>query len=95
MQPSRYLGPFPAPHKTVQFWSFVALLTLALLCAPFVLPVFVSLPAISFRGWLSSAGITMVIVVPVVWLGFRFGRIGWFLVGVGFLVLGLTLRYRS
>ena len=96
MQPSRYLGPVAAPHKTLQFWSLVALLTTALLCAPFILPaIFAGFPAIPFDRWSRSAAMTLAMMLPLVWLAFRFGRIVWFLTGVGFLALGLSLRAHS
>ena len=93
MQPSHQLGPFTSPHKTRRFWTLITLLCLALLCAPFVLRFLgVPLPLMPYRSWLGSAAITFVFMLPVVWLAFRFGRIGWFLVGIGFIVLGLLFR---
>ena len=96
MQPPRYLGPVAAPHKTPQFRLLVALLITALLCAPFISPaIFAGFPAIPFDRWSRSAAMTLAMMLPLVWLAFRFGLFVWFLIGLGFLVLGLSLRAHS
>ncbi len=93
MKSSPHLGPFTAPHKTVQFWMLVTVMAIVFLCEPFILRFFgAPLPQRPYSSWLSSVAITLLVMIPVTWLGFRFGRIAWLLIGVGFLVLGLAFR---
>jgi hypothetical protein len=88
------LGPFPAPHKTKEFWTFVAPVMIASLCAPFILPLLgLPLHRVTIRGWLASVFTGWFILVPVCWLGFRYGRIAWAAIGVGWIVLAFVLRY--
>jgi hypothetical protein len=86
-------GPFAAPHKTLQFWIFIALVSVALSWAPLILR-FLRAPAalLPIHVWIRSAAFTLPIMMVVAWLGFRFGRVAWVVIGIGFLVLGLYLR---
>jgi hypothetical protein len=89
-------GPFAAPHKTPPFWIFIGLVCVALSCAPLVLR-FLGAPAalLPIHVWIRSVALTLPIMIVVAWLGFRFGRVAWFFIGIGFVVLGLFLRGHS
>jgi hypothetical protein len=75
MAASTPLGPFPAPHKTKQFWAFGAVIAAAVICAPLVQSL-LGLPPFTWRVQLSSGAITFSTMLVAGWLAFRFGRIG-------------------
>ena len=91
MAASTPLGPFPAPHKTKQFWTFVVLIAAAVICAP-VVQSLLGLPPFTWRVRLSSGAITFSTMFVAGWLAFRFGRIGWFAFAAAMLVFALWAR---
>jgi hypothetical protein len=91
MTASTLLGPFPAPHKTKQFWIFVVIIAAAVICAPAVQS-FLSLPPFTWRVRLSSGAIAFFVMLVAGWLAFRFGRLGWFTLGTAMLLFALWAR---
>jgi hypothetical protein len=94
MSASTSLGPFPAPHKTKQFWRFVAGIALIVLCAPLVQGL-MGLPPFPREIQIRSGIITFVTFVPLGWFGFRFGRTGWLTVGGVMFVFALWATFHG
>lgn len=94
MQPSTGFGPFAAPHRTKQFWLVIGLLVLVAIVAP-TIQALLGLPPFPRRIQISSGAVMLAIMAPVVWFGFRLGRIAWFFFAIAMLAFGLWVRYHA
>jgi|GEM_PF-3096368 len=91
MPASILLGPYPAPHKTKQFWIFAALLAAAVISTPIIQNAFGLLP-FPWRVRLSSGAISFFAMLLGGWLAFRFGRIGWLTLAAAMILFALWAR---
>jgi hypothetical protein len=72
-----------APHKTKGFWVSVAFFgLLPIVLAPLYMKFIMGVPPSPFRVQVRSGIITFVTCLAFLWLGFRFGRTGWFVVAM-------------
>ncbi len=81
--------PVRAPHKTKRFWVSVAFFGLL----PIVLaPLYMAsrgYPPFPLRVQVRSGIITFATCLAFLWLGFRFGRTGWFIVAMCMFTIAL------
>ena len=94
MTPSPF-GPLEKPHRTKIFWICVGLTAVFNFCAPPILEKLLRLPPLHWRAATYSFGAAFILMLPVWWIGFRFGRVAWLAIGLIMFSIGLTLRLLS
>ena len=84
--------PVLAPHKTKSFWVAVAVCgLLPVLLAPLCMIV-IGYPPFPLRVQFRSGVITFTMIGAFLWLGFRFGRPGWFVVAILMFAVAILMK---
>src|SRR5215469_707748 len=70
--------PVLAPHKTKRFWMLVGLVVVAVIIGT----LWQRIMGLSLRAQITSAIMTLTVAFTIFWVGVRFGRIAWFIMGL-------------
>ena len=85
-----------APHKTKRFWVSVAFFgLLPIVLAPLYMKFIMGVPPFPLRVQVRSGVITFATCLAFLWLGFRFGRTGWFIVAMCMFAIVLFASFHS
>jgi hypothetical protein len=88
--------PVRSPHKTKRFWMFVAVVGVAsILFAQLFMMFVLGVRSFPLHVQLKSGAIAFLILLSFAWIGFRFGRIGWFVVAIAMFAFGAFASFGS
>jgi hypothetical protein len=88
--------PVRSPHKTKRFWMFVAVIGIAsILFAQLFMMFVLGVRPFPLRVQVKSGAIAFPTLVIFSWIGFRFGRVGWYVVAIAMFAFAAFASFHS
>jgi hypothetical protein len=88
--------PVRSPHKTKRFWMFVAVVGVgSILFAQLFMMLVLGVRPFPLRIQLKSGPIAFLTLITFYWIGFRFGRVGWFVVAIAMFAFAAVASFHS